>query len=98
VEAVGVEPTSGERVPRASTRVAFVSGHRPCAVGEGPRRRRQLRFDDPAAVRSQPRRSVHFSDALARAVDEGPWPERGGQSSRQGEVVVGSCEVPFYER
>lgn len=29
VEAVGIEPTSGKRVPQASTRVAFVSALAP---------------------------------------------------------------------
>ena len=69
VEAVGIEPTSEKRVPRASTCVAFVSGHRPGGMAEGRHRRRQLRFDDPDPVRSQPCRSVHFSVASHPAVD-----------------------------
>jgi hypothetical protein len=69
VEAVGVEPTSGKRVPQVSTCVAFTSGHRPGVLAEGRRRRRQSRFDDPDAVRDQPRRSVHFGVAPDPAVD-----------------------------
>ena len=69
VEAVGVEPTSEERVPEASTCVAFVSGHRPCALDEGLPRRRQFRFDDPDEVRNGPHRSIHLSGALARVVN-----------------------------
>ena len=69
VEAVGIEPTSGRRVPQVSTSVAFVSGHRPGGWQKAACRRRQSRFDDPGAVRDQPRRSVHFGVASHPAVD-----------------------------
>lgn len=69
VEAVGIEPTSGRRVPQVSTSVAFVSGHRPDGWQKAACRRRQSRFDDPGAVRDQPRRSVHFGVASHPAVD-----------------------------
>jgi hypothetical protein len=70
VEAVGIEPTSGKRVPQVSTCVAFTSGHRPGVLAEGLRRRRQFRCDDPDAQRNQSRRSIHFGVALDPAVDQ----------------------------
>ena len=58
VEAVGIEPTSGERVPQVSTCVAFVRviapalGRRPPCAGASPVSTIRARYGTNRAVRS----------------------------------------------